>query len=51
LVRSQLFGVAPWDPRAILTAAAAIMSAGALASLVPSYRAATVDPMIALRED
>lgn len=51
LVRSQLFGVPPWDPRGIASAVAAIGLAGIAASLVPSYRAARVDPLVALREE
>jgi predicted permease len=50
-VRSQLFGVPPWDPRGIVTAVAAIGLAGIAASLVPSNRAARVDPLVALREE
>jgi len=51
LVRSQLYGVAPWDVRALLAAAGVILVAGLAASVVPSYRAACVDPLVALRED
>ena len=51
LVRSQLYGVAPWDVRALLAAAAVIIVTGLAASIVPSYRAASVDPLVALRED
>jgi ABC-type antimicrobial peptide transport system permease subunit len=51
LVRSQLYGVAPWDPRALLAAATVIVVAGLAASAVPGYRAASVDPLVALRDD
>jgi len=51
LVRSQLYGVAPWDPLALIAAASVIFVAGLAASAVPSYRAACVDPLVALREE
>jgi len=51
LVRSQLYGVAPWDLRALLAATSVILVAGIAASAVPSYRAACVDPLVALRAD
>jgi ABC-type antimicrobial peptide transport system permease subunit len=48
---STLFGVSPSDP-ATLAAAAALMTATAtLAAFIPARRAATVDPMLALRGD
>jgi ABC-type antimicrobial peptide transport system permease subunit len=51
LVRSQLYGVAPWDARALLAGAAVILVAGLVASALPSYRASRVDPLVALREE
>jgi predicted permease len=51
LVRSQLYGVAPWDVRALVAGAIVILLAGLAASVVPSYRAACVDPLVALREE
>jgi ABC-type antimicrobial peptide transport system permease subunit len=51
LVRSQLYGVAPWDPRALLAATVITLAAGLAASAIPSYRAASVDPLVALREE
>jgi predicted permease len=51
VVRSQLYGVAPWDPRALLAAAGVILVVGFAASAVPSYRASRVDPLIALRQE
>jgi ABC-type antimicrobial peptide transport system permease subunit len=51
VVRSQLYGIAPWDPRAVLAAVSVVLTAGLVASAVPSYRAARVDPLVALRDE
>ena len=48
-VESQLYGVAPHDPRAILTATAVLAAAAALAGALPALRAARTEPMAALR--
>ena len=50
-VQSQLYGVTPADPATIALAAAALMSVGVVAALVPARRASRVSPMAALRED
>jgi ABC-type antimicrobial peptide transport system permease subunit len=51
LMTTQLFGVRPWDP-ALLTLAALLLGLAALAaSLIPAWRAAGVEPMVALRTD
>jgi ABC-type antimicrobial peptide transport system permease subunit len=51
LVRSFLFQTAPHDP-ATLAAAVALLTAGALvAAWLPARRAASVDPVTALRLD
>ena len=50
-VESQLYGVTPADPATIALAAAALMSVGVVAALVPARRASRVSPMAALRED
>jgi ABC-type antimicrobial peptide transport system permease subunit len=48
---SLLFGLKPEDP-ATLAAAAGILAVGAaLASYIPARRAATVSPVVALRQD
>lgn len=47
---SLLFGLAPNDPLTFATATAVLMLAGGLASLIPAWRAATVDPTTALRQ-
>jgi predicted permease len=51
LIASMLYGLKPWDP-ATLAAAAAVLTAVALgASWIPARRAATIDPMQALRHE
>jgi predicted permease len=46
---NQLYGVRPWDP-VVLGATAAILALAAfLASVIPAQRAASVEPMTALR--
>ena len=46
-----LFGLSPTDPPTMLGAAALLAAAGASAGAVPAWRAARVDPAIALRSD
>jgi predicted permease len=46
-----LYGVAPNDPLAFLAAAAILTSVAVAAGLVPAYRASSVDPMRALRDE
>jgi macrolide transport system ATP-binding/permease protein len=51
LIRKMLFGVAAWDA-ATLAAVAAVLGAAAMAaSFVPARRAASVDPVKALRSE
>jgi ABC-type antimicrobial peptide transport system permease subunit len=51
LIASQLFGVSPWNPL-LLTGAAALLGLAALvAALIPARRAASIDPMQALRSE
>jgi predicted permease len=51
LMTVQLFGVEPWDPF-MLTVATLLLGTGALvASMIPAWRAACVEPMTALRTD
>lgn len=49
IVASLLYGVAPADPISIAAAAIGILGIAALASYLPARRAASVDPMVALR--
>jgi len=48
---TQLFGVKPYDPRILLLTAAALAFAAFLAAVIPARRAATLDPMRALRTE
>jgi ABC-type antimicrobial peptide transport system permease subunit len=51
LMTTQLFGVKPWDP-VMLTLATLLLSLAALvASMIPAWRAAGVEPMMALRTE
>lgn len=51
LMTSQLFGVSPWDPRMLTIATLLLCAAALLASWIPAARAATVEPMVALRTE
>jgi predicted permease len=51
LVGSLLYGVRAYDPLSIVSVAIALLVVGAAAALVPAWRAARVDPVIALRAD
>ena len=51
LVRAQLYGVAPGDPRTLLIAAALFLGTVLAASLVPALRASRVTPLEALRDE
>ena len=49
LLRSFLFGVSPFDPLIMVLAAIAVFVLAGIASALPARRAASVDPMQALR--
>jgi len=49
LVAGLLFALDPHDPAAFVIAPAVLVVVALAASLVPSLRAATVDPLTALR--
>lgn len=49
LLRSFLFDVSPWDPLTMAGAAAVVLVLALAASAIPARRAASVDPMKALR--
>ena len=49
--RAFLFGIAPTDPRAFAAAALSLLAAASAATVVPAWRAASVDPVSALRAE
>ncbi len=51
LMTDQLFGVRPWDPVMLTMATALLVLTAFVASLIPARRAASVEPMIALRSE
>jgi predicted permease len=51
LMQSLLFAVSPFDPTTLIVAAVLILALVLGASLIPARRAATIDPMRALREE
>lgn len=51
LMTTQLFGVSPYDARMLALAAVLLCAAALLASWIPASRAASVDPMSALRAE
>jgi putative ABC transport system permease protein len=51
LISSQLFGVRPWDPLMLSVATALLLMASLIAAVIPASRAASVDPMHALRAE
>jgi ABC-type antimicrobial peptide transport system permease subunit len=48
---TQLFGVKPYDPNILLVTTAVLSVAALIAAVVPARRAATLDPMRALRTE
>ena len=50
-IESALYQTDPWSFSTVLLSALALMAAAAVAALVPSLRAAKLDPVTALRED
>ncbi len=51
LMSGQLFGVEPWDPAMLVFATLLLGVAALLASVIPAWRAASVEPMVALRTE
>ncbi len=51
LVRAQLYGIAPSDPRTLLFGAAILLVTALAASLFPALRASRVAPVEAMREE
>jgi ABC-type antimicrobial peptide transport system permease subunit len=48
---SILFGLKSWDPATLAFAVASLAAVAALASFLPAFRAARVDPVDALRRE
>jgi ABC-type antimicrobial peptide transport system permease subunit len=48
-LRSQLWGISAADPITLAVVLLIILVAGGLACLIPARRAASVDPLVALR--
>jgi len=48
-VRSQLYGISPYDPVTFVAITLLLGGVAAVASWLPARRAAAVDPLVALR--
>jgi hypothetical protein len=51
LVAAMLFGVAPRDPGVLVAVSVALLLAAGIAALLPAWRAARADPLVALRSE
>jgi putative ABC transport system permease protein len=51
LIASQLFGVTPWNPLLLAGATVLLGLAALVAAVIPARRAASIDPMQALRSE
>jgi predicted permease len=51
LARSLLYGIGPTDPATLAGSAAAFVLVAGVAAAIPAYRAATIDPVVALRSE
>ena len=51
LMTDQLFGVTPWNPMMLALPVLTLALAALVASAVPARRAASVEPMVALRNE
>jgi putative ABC transport system permease protein len=51
LISTMIFGVTAHDTATLATVATIITLVGAVASLVPAYRATRIDPLLALRDE
>jgi putative ABC transport system permease protein len=51
IITSQLFGVQPWDPTVLAFATLLLLVAAFLAGSIPAQRAASINPMQALRTE
>jgi predicted permease len=51
LISAQLYGVTAWDPLALSLAVSALAGSAFVAAIIPALRAASIDPMSALRAE
>jgi ABC-type antimicrobial peptide transport system permease subunit len=51
LIAHQLFAVRSWDPPALVAAVALLSVAALVAGLLPALRAATIEPLQAVRAE
>ena len=51
LVRNELYGVQPWDWMSTATAAVTLFGVAAVAGFIPTRRATSIDPILALRAE
>jgi predicted permease len=51
VLRSLLFGVSANDPATLASAVGILAAAGAMAGFVPAFRAARIDPIVAMRPE
>lgn len=51
LLKSFLFGVGQHDPFTVVTVSVLLVVCGVVAAFVPAWRAASIDPMQALRTE
>lgn len=51
LLEGLLFGVPPTDPVTVATVSALMIGVGLVACAVPARRAASVDPLVAMRQN
>jgi ABC-type antimicrobial peptide transport system permease subunit len=51
LVKSMLYGIAPWDPTTLAGGVLILLAVALAASWIPARRAAGVEPMEALRHE
>lgn len=51
LISAQLYGVTTWDPFALAIAAGSLAVCAFIAAMIPAIRAASIDPMKALRTE